>query len=272
MQSDQNVIDFLYWGGRMKNSGNEKGMKKMVSRVIMTICLSVFIYSAYELSIIGFGYYKNRQVLAEVQHVYKQLEKEENDEGNTEIRKQFESLHEINPDIVGWITIDDTKINYPIVQAEDNEFYLTRNYKQENSKAGSIFLDYRNELLEEEKNMILYGHRMKDETMFQQLTKYADQNFFETHSIIYIDTLYAGYDVEVFSVYYTTTDFDYIQTEFTTDEEIEQFFHSIKQKSMYKTDVGLNSEDTIITLSTCDSTLDKDEGRFVVHAKLIKRQ
>lgn len=255
----------------MKESKNNKPVKKIITRLFTVICLSVFIYSAYELSEIGMGYYKNRQVLAEVQDVYEQLDKENHGDGSTEIRKQFESLREINSDIIGWITIEDTKINYPIVQAENNEFYLTRNYKKENSRAGSIFLDYRNELLADEKNMIVYGHRMKDETMFQQLIKYADQDFFEHHPIIYFDTMYEGYDLEVFSVYYTTTEFDYIQTEFSTDEDVEEFHRLIKEKSIYQTDIDLKLEDTIVTLSTCDSTLDSNEGRFVVHAKLIER-
>ncbi|MEI3613206.1 class B sortase [Pseudogracilibacillus sp. SO30301A] len=254
-----------------KTKGSNR-IKKGISRLFTFVCLTVFIYSIYSLSDIGLDYYHNRQVLAEVQQIYQQVDKEETNGNKTEVRKQFHELHEINPDIVGWITIDDTIINYPIVQTNDNEYYLTRNYKKEESRAGSIFMDYRNELLSDNQNIVLYGHRMKDETMFNQLTKYLDKDFFTNHSKVYFDTLYDGYDAEVFSVYYTTTDFDYIQTEFESKDEYKLLLEEIHEKSIYQTDVKVTENDQIITLSTCDYTIDPDEGRLVVHAKLVERE
>lgn len=247
-------------------------IKKGISRMFTFVCLVIFIYSIYSLSDIGLDYYNNRQVLAEVQQIYQQMDKEESNVDKAEIRKQFEELHQINQDIVGWIAIEDTKINYPIVQTNDNDYYLTRNYKQEQSRAGSIFMDYRNDLLTVNENIVLYGHRMKDETMFNQLTKYVDKDFFDTHSKVYFDTLYGSYDAEVFAVYYTTTDFDYIQTEFDSKEEYKLLLEEIKEKSIFESNVEVNEYEQIITLSTCDYTLDPDEGRLVVHAKVVEKE
>lgn len=255
----------------MKVKKNSHRIKSLFSKLVTIICLIVFIYSLYELSVIGLDYYHNRQVLAEAQEIYRQASNEENDNKSTNmnIRQQFKQLHEINPDIVGWITINGTKINYPILQAENNNYYLTRNYKHETSRAGSIFMDYRNDLLSDEKNIILYGHRMKDETMFQQLTKYVDKGFFKKNKNVFFDTMYDSYNAEIFSVYYTTTDFDYIKTDFSSKDDYAQLLKEIKQKSLHDVDLNVTPDDTILTLSTCDYTLDPDEGRLVVHAKII---
>src|SRR5699024_6284321 len=117
-------------------------------------------------------------------------EQTSNKTAEKQIRPGFEELLAENNDVVGWITIDDTKIDYPIVQGKDNETYLNRNFFHEETRAGSIFMDYRNDVKSDEnKNMIIYGHRMKDGTMFQQLTKYLDQTFVEEHPTFTIDTL-----------------------------------------------------------------------------------
>ncbi|MBO1004060.1 class B sortase [Pseudogracilibacillus auburnensis] len=256
----------------MNETKRPNRIKKRISRFFTLVCLIVFIYSIYALSDIGLDYYHNRQVLAEVQQIYHSFDQEEEIIDPLEVRKQFNELHEINSEIVGWIAIDDTKINYPILQAENNDYYLTRNYKGEESRAGSIFMDYRNELQLDNQNIVLYGHRMKDETMFNQLTKYVDKDFFTHHSKVYFDTLYGSYDAEVFAVYYTTTDFDYIQTEFESRDEYKSLLEEIHEKSIYQTDVSVSEDDQMITLSTCDYTLDPDEGRLVVHAKLVEKE
>lgn len=121
-------------------------------------------------------YYENRKVMAEAQHIYKRSPMEEKSEDG-EVRKQFQDLQKINPEIVGWITMDDTQINYPIVQAKDNDYYLFRNYKGEDMRAGSIFMDHRNDVKSQNRNTILYGHRMKDGSMFGSLKKMLDEDF-----------------------------------------------------------------------------------------------
>lgn len=251
-------------------STNKSFMKKGISKIITIVCLGVFIYSVFELSSIFMVYYHNHQILADVQQIYHEYETEEEVEVG-EIRQQFIELKDINPDILGWISIEGTKINYPILQAENNDYYLYRNYEREDSKAGSIFMDYRNDVESYNSNIILYGHRMKDNSMFNSLKKFLDEDFFHNHDTIYFDTMYESYDAEVFAVYNTTTDFDYIQTDFDSKEEYGLLLEEIKEKSQYQSDVEVSIEDQIITLSTCDYLLDPNKGRLVVHAKLVKK-
>lgn len=256
----------------------EKKQKKQsafsiwLSRIITVVCLGVFIYAAYNLGDILLDYYKNRQLMNEMQDLY--YEAEEDDVGDGSIRPGFLPLLEMNEDVVGWITIEGTRIDYPILQAEDNTHYLTRNFYHEESRAGSIYMDYRNDIrLENEKNVVLYGHRMRDGSMFENLTKYLDREFFETYRTIEFDTLYDSYEGEIFAVYHTLTSFNYIQTAFDSNEEFGQLLDEIYDTTLYTNeDVIVTEEDMILTLSTCDYKLDPEEGRLVVQAKLTKKQ
>src|SRR5690625_4732825 len=181
-------------------STTKKTKRKKRSKIMTIVFLSVFLYALYELSSIFMVYYHNHQLLADVQQIYgdtemKRGEEEEIVEG--EVRDQFNELKEINHDILGWITVDDTKINYPILQAEDNEYYLTRNYEREESIAGSIFMDYRNDITSYNPNIILYGHRMKDDSIFNGLDKFIYVEFFYIHIIIYFDMMFIIYVYEI---------------------------------------------------------------------------
>lgn len=248
-------------------------LKKIVSRTITIACIAVFIYSAYTLFGIFMGYHQNRQVLAEAQEIYYEfIEEDEEESKEGEIRPQFTNLQEVNPDITGWISIEGTQINYPILQSTTNEEYLNHNYKGDYAGAGSIFMDYRLDIKSDNPNTILYGHRMKDGSMFDGLTKFLDKDFFDAHRVVKFDTLYGSYDAEIFAVYQTTTDFDYIQTEFTNDAEYSLLLDRIRENSQYHTDIEIKPDDQILTLSTCDYVLDPQQGRLVVHAKIIPKE
>lgn len=251
----------------------QKKKRSFLSYAITLGCLSVFVYAAYGLVGILYDYYKNDQVLTNLQEIYYQQPAEADDMYPTaekRIRSGFDQLKEMNEDVVGWLTIDDTKIDYPIMQAEDNTAYLDRNYYGEKSIAGSIFMDYRNDITMNENNIILYGHRVKDGSMFQQLTKYLEEDFFKSHRTFTIETLYDSYEAEVFAVYNTMIDFNYIQTDFSNGEEFDALLQGIGERSIYETDVTVTADDQMITLSTCEYTLDSNDSRLVVHAKLTK--
>ncbi|MEI7025799.1 class B sortase [Paenibacillus sp. y28] len=250
----------------------------LFQRAMTLVWLGAFLFCAYELASIFIGYHDNREVLAQAQSLYHASETDEqgsgtaaSDEHQAEARPRFRALLEINPELVGWLKIDGTVVDYPIVQATDNDYYVTRNYKREESRAGSIFMDFRNDSMEPGKHTVLYGHRMKDETMFGSLKYYMEPEFFQAHQALHLDTLYNSYDLMIFSVYYTTTEFDYIQTEFQSLNEYSSFLRDIQGRSLYKTSVSVTEEDRIVTLSTCDYHLDPVEGRLVVHAKLVER-
>lgn len=258
---------------RQKKKRRKKltGWRLWVSRIVTIASAAVFIYAAYNLGDVLIDYYKNRQLMNEMQGMYYAIDDDE-PTGN-EIRPGFLPLLEQNEDVVGWITIDGTQIDYPIVQAEDNFHYLTRNFYHEESRAGSIYLDYRNDVkLANERNVILYGHRMRDGSMFENLTKYLDEDFFNEYRTIEFDTLYDSYVGEVFAVYQTLTTFNYIETHFEHDAAFGELLNNIRETTHFSNDVEVTEEDMILTLSTCDYKLDYNEGRLVLQAKLTKKQ
>ncbi|HLR14752.1 MAG TPA: class B sortase [Bacillota bacterium] len=248
--------------------------KKILSRLITILCVSVFLYAAYGLADVFIDYYKNRKMLSEVQDMYYDVasaKEDDDDREPGEVRSGFDELLKHNDHVVGWITIDDTQIDYPILQTDNNIDYLTKDYNDRVTRAGSIFLDFRNDITKNDKNTVIYGHRMKDGSMFQHLTKFLNEDFFKEHQTFEYDTLYDSYEAEIFSVYNTLTDFNYIETDFQSEETYEQLLQKMKEKSRFTTGVEVNPEDHIITLSTCDYELDENEGRLVVHAKLVKK-
>lgn len=255
-----------------KGTGKKKS-RSFISYAITLTCLGIFIYAGQGLFGILYDYYNNHKVLNNLQDIYYQDGETEDEalfSSEKRIRSSFDELRAINEDLVGWITIPDTKIDYPILQSDNNEAYLKTNFYGDRSIAGSIFMDFRNEITMNESNLILYGHRVKDGSMFQHLTKYLDQDFFDAHRKFTIDTLYDSYEAEIFAVYNTMIDFNYIQTDFSSEEEFDTLLQGIQQRSIYETDVTINATDQMITLSTCEYTLDSDDSRLVVHAKLTK--
>jgi len=176
------------------------------------------------------------------------------------------SLYEKNNDLVGWIKIDDTRIDYPIVKGKDNDFYLERDFNRQASRAGSIFMDYRNIGDFQDKHTIIYGHRMKNTTMFADLVRFKDSKFYESHRIIAIDTLYGRKEYELFAAYTTSTDFYFIETRFDALTQ-QDFIDEIQKRSDHDWDVAIDENDRILTLATC--AYDYEDARFVVHARLL---
>ncbi len=151
-------------------------MKRMWSKAINVFFALVFLYASGHLVYIWYDSYENKQTLLEAKDIYSDthlLQEEANSEG----KNAFDELRAINQDIVGWVSINDTEIHYPVLQSSDNDYYLNRNYKGERTRAGSIFMDYRNHP-EEAKHTILYGHHMRDGTMFNELERFTDEAFF----------------------------------------------------------------------------------------------
>ncbi len=185
-------------------------------------------------------------------------------------RECFYTALSENPDTVGRIIIEDIGIAYLVVQAQDNERYLNKGYAGSESKSGAVFLDYRCDAGAQplKRHYILYGHNMKNGTMFHNLMEYKERDTFYANRFIRFDTLYEDHTWEIFSAYITSTDFYYIETAFENDEEWKIFLGKIKGKSMYDTDTVLSSRDVVLTLSTC--TYEFEGARFVVHAKLIR--
>lgn len=186
------------------------------------------------------------------------------------ILTKFNDLYATNPDFVGWLTVANTTIDYPVVQGTDNDEYLHLNFYGVESKYGTVFLDYSDNFMNliAPCNLILYGHNMKDDSMFGELDKYKKESFFKDNPTFTFDTIYQDYTWEVFSAYVTSVDFYYNVTSFPNESSWEVFLQTCADKSMYKTNVVPSKDDIILTLSTC--TYEFDNARFVVQARLVK--
>ena len=183
--------------------------------------------------------------------------------------KKVTELKEKNSDTVGWINVNNTNINYPFVQTKDNSYYLNHSFDKKYNEAGWVFLDYRNNNDLNNKNTILYAHSRLDKTMFGSLSKVLKSSWYNNkdNHIIRLSTDTENTLWQIFSVYKIPEESYYITTNFNNNEEYNKFLNTIKQRSIHNFNTNLDTNDKILTLSTCYS----DTERTVVHAKLIKR-
>lgn len=221
---------------------------QIVSGIVMIICAGIIIRYF-------FSYEKVEKELENAQQIVEQSE--------------LATLQQQNDHIIGWLTLENTRLNNPVLQRDNNEFYLAHNYLDEKSRGGSIFADFRNDVMED-RHTIFYGHVLRNGTMFGDLPKFSEQAYAEAHPVFYYETNDKRYALHVFAAYETTTDFYYIETQFT-DYTYTQFLEEIQQRSDIKLPVHLTATDKIVTLSTC-TTSQNDKERFVVHAKVVELQ
>ncbi len=173
---------------------------------------------------------------------------------------------EVNSDYVGWITIKNTTINLPMVRGNDNEYYLTRNFQTNSSKAGAIFMDYRNQPDFNDPQVLIYGHHMRNGTMFADLDKYKDQSYVADRDIITIRTLtetrkYKIYSVFIVDASVSTLDFP------TAKDRLSELYDKYEAKSIYKIATKAANIAQILTLVSCN--YDINNGRIIVSAFLI---
>lgn len=185
------------------------------------------------------------------------------------INVNFSDLKRTNPDVVGWLKVNGTNINYPFVQGSDNKYYLTHSFNKSYNAAGWVFLDYRNNGTNN-KNTIIYAHGRTDKTMFGTLRKVLNNGWLNNTNnyVVKISTETENSLWQVFSVYHIPTTSDYLQTDFSDDALYQKFLDMIKNRSSHNFNTNVTSTDNILTLSTCYNNSDK----MVVHAKLIKKE
>lgn len=185
-------------------------------------------------------------------------------------REQIWSLQDVNPDVIGYIYIEFSPtevISYPVVQGDDNEYYVTHAYDKSEIRSGAIFLDYRNSfILPENRASVMYGHNMNNGAMFNRLTNYKQRGYFDNTKIT-VYTINGVYTYEVFAAYNTTTASNASDIRFESDEAFVDFCYELEKRSIHKKNMKFYDDDTILTLSTCLNTY--DEARFVVHGVLV---
>ncbi|MDS6415253.1 sortase SrtB [Clostridioides difficile] len=225
-------------------------MKKLYRIVINIILVLVILYSGF--------------------NIYSKLTKYNNDTKiSSELQKKEykkEDLSKINSDFKFWLSVENTNINYPVVQSKDNSYYLDKDFYKKDSISGTLFMDYRNKSIDD-KNIIIYGHNMKNKTMFNNLNKFKDADFFKKNNKIKITLNGKEFLYDVFSAYIVESDYDYLKTNFNNESDYQNYINDITSKSLYKSPIKVNSNDKIVTLSTC--TYEFDDARMVIHGRLI---
>ena len=271
----------------IKSEDGKKNSKigNIIRYVVMAVALCVFCYSAYELISIYSEYREGEQEYSDLTDKIfetKETVKETKtlSDGETvadtvevtqpeeEFIFDFDSLYNINNDACGWILINGTQISYPLVQGNDNDYYLTHTINGTYNGAGTIFLDARVENGFEADNAIIYGHNMKNGTMFGELKRYKSQDYYNEHSIIDIFTQEGMYCYNIVATAVVDPADQMIYTyDFTDESHFTAYRDYINSIKLYDTGVSIYSDDRLITLSTCtgDST-----QRFVVIAKRVK--
>ncbi len=174
----------------------------------------------------------------------------------------------INNSTVGWIKVNGTNINYPFVQTSNNKYYLTHSFDKSYNGGGWVFLDYRNDIKNLNKNNIIYAHGRLNTTMFGSLKNITKSSWYDNlnNHIIRVSTEYQSTLWQVFSVYIIDNTNDYIQVSFSNDNDYKNFIKKIKERSKYNFNTNITTDDKILTLSTCYN----DYKKVVMHAKLIK--
>lgn len=181
----------------------------------------------------------------------------------------FEALRKENSDVKGWIYSEDTVINYPVVQGSDNEYYLYRTALKEWNSKGSIFIDYRCRRPFKSFNTVLYGHRMKDGSMFHSLTKYEKQDYYRKHPVMELILPDAGYELEIFGAVRIPSDSPMYKFSFSDAAEKQDYLDWIAENSLIDTEVKVSPEDRIVMLSTC--TYEFEDARMVVYGRLAEK-
>jgi sortase B len=180
----------------------------------------------------------------------------------------FESLQEINPDVIGWLYCPDTVIDYPVVQGEDNSYYLTHLYDGKKNSNGSIFMDYRGSADFSDVNTLIYGHHMKNGKMFASLEGYKKQVYYDAHPALYLFTPDGNYEIQVFAGIVQSGQTAPPYTSFSDEAQYLELLASLNERSTFKSDVEVPVFAQLITLMTC--TYDYQDARYYLVGKLVK--
>ena len=249
-------------------------MKKAIFIIVFILLISLIVISSYFI-------YKQLREENEQESIFNELNEiiqidseklvKINSEANEDIN--IDELYQINNDLIGWIKINDTDINYPVMQNKNQpEYYLRRNFYKKYSSYGTPFLAYECNLKTSE-NLIIYGHHMQNKKMFGELENYKNKEFYNNHKEIIFYTLDNIQKYEIFAVFKTTLykndTFKYYQNiELNIEEDYLNFINKCCSKSLYNTNIKPNYKDKLITLSTCEYS--EENSRLVVIARQIE--
>lgn len=248
-----------------KHSRKKNKAIAVLTSFFLLIAFGILGYIVYQM----YAGYQNKLIYQEISSISEEIPSENTAASVRKVR----ILNERNSDVIGWLQIPDTIIDYPILQGSNNDYYLTYNYRKEKSKYGSIFLKKECNIQEPYSNQIIYGHNMKDGQMFSTLLKYQDYGFFEKHRTIKIATQQEESMYQIVSVFKSRIFYQdeedvfryYDYTEFKKEEEYNEFIQNCKQLQLYETGISAEFGEQLATLITCEYS--QPNGRLVVIAK-----
>lgn len=245
-------------------------------KIVLVICLIVFVGSAGVILDYVVNGIREQSALTEVGDMRSEEREDLVTDKGTVIGK-YADLYLKNSDLIGWVTVEDTMIDYPVMQTRnDPEYYLHRSFDKEYADSGTPFLDAASDIFKPTSNFLVYGHHMKNGTMFKDLLKYDDEEFYNEHKTFKFDTIYKGgqgtYQVIAAGysqIYSKDSDrFKYYQyAGITTEESFDEYVQGVKSLSAYDTGETAEFGDQLVTLSTC--AYHTDEGRFFVVGRRI---
>lgn len=242
-------------------------MKKILTVIELLLIFIVLVCGVF----LGLYLWQGHETKTEVEELKEQIPDEPDEEQTTDdgVFEAYYDLYKQNPDFVGWVKVPGTNIDYPVMQADDNEFYLHRSFDKDYRYSGMPFADYQCDMYTPSTNIIIYAHNMKDGSMFADLSDYEDKSFYERNKVISFNTLYSKGDYEVIGAFHTTPSrFAYHEfIDCAGAEEFDAFIAGVKERALYGTDSSASYGDKLLTLSTCAYGTDND--RFVVVAKKI---
>lgn len=242
-------------------------MKEKLRKVVLIICVFVFLYSAFQLGKIFYDYYLiEKETTNLVDNYVQQTEPKEEEKEEDPLKRivNFESLFKVNKDVIGWIYIPDTKIDEPILKGANNDTYLRTDINRKYNIAGTIFIDEINKKDFTDDNTIIYGHNMKNGSRFNHVKKFVDKEFFDEHPYVYI-YLPDG-SINVYSIYASRI-LDAYSDLYQKDIKYKDYVQSIQKNAKQKREIP-EEEAPLIMLSTCVAV--DNDNRFIISARLEK--
>lgn len=266
---------------RKTNKHKQKRRRKLLRAGMAVLLSGVFIFSLVKLVIMGVSYLKNRNTYAEIRETAVFAEapvqtpeviwQEDVPAASASEQLPFcpdwAELKTVCPDIVGWLYLEDTNIHYPVVQCDNNEYYLDHNARREANAGGALFLDAY--CGSDSQNLVIHGHRMKDDSMFGQLPDYAEKSFLTAHPVMYYLTPEQNYRVEIFACRTVKADAEYYKTVFASETAYWHYLEKAVEQSYWAAPVMPDTRYKTLTLSTCSVYRGMNDPRLLVHGLLV---
>ncbi|MCM1025828.1 MAG: class B sortase [Roseburia sp.] len=258
-------------------------MAKWIRRILLLILLAVFLFSIAYIAVIYYQYRANDRLYEEMAKqftlpVSSPLPEQGGEGGQTAddgeaqpsglppISVDFEALKGLNEDIIGWLHCEGTVIDYPVLKGDNNDQYLRHNYAGERVSAGSIFVEEKNRENLEDSNIIIYGHHMRNGSMFACLDEYQEQDFYEEHPVMWLLTPEQDYRIRIFSAYTTSGYSDTYTIYMGPGDDLKEYLLNCLSQSVFQSEIDgkeLDGRGKYVVLSTC--AYDFEDARFVVH-------